>query len=98
MHINKHHAKVSIVHSKELKNQATGFNLPTLHILNAWYRVVLAYLVHVHHRPCLYKHYCTPLTHGRNKSDHGTHLNKFVAGHVGSICRCEWSVSRSGLF
>jgi len=33
MHINKHHAKVSIVHSEELKNQATGFNLPTLHIL-----------------------------------------------------------------
>lgn len=50
VHINKHHAKLSIVHGEELKNQATGFNLPTLHILNAWYRVVLAYLVHVHHR------------------------------------------------
>ena len=61
MHINKHHAKVSIVHSEDLKNTATGFNLPTLHILNAGYRVVLAYLVHVH-SPCLYRHYCKPFT------------------------------------
>ena len=97
-HINKHHAKVSIVPSEELKNQATGFNLPTLHILNAWYHIVLACLVHVHHRMCLYKHYFTPFTHGRNKSDHRPHLNKFVAGHVGSVYGCEWSVSRSGRF
>jgi hypothetical protein len=98
MQINKHHAKVSIVHSEDLKNQATGFNLPILHILNAWYRVVLAYLVHVHHRPCLYKHYCTPFTHGKGKSHHGSHLNKFVAVPVGSVCGCVWSVSRSGRF